>query len=370
MDLIEAYDRGLRALEEARGSEADRIVDAREQNRVFGVLGEAEVGKSEVLARSLGGPQEGWALLRLDLAKASDESQVAHLLLRQIAKAYLGEALFSRLSVEVLVPREAADRRRDLSREIGIDAVDEAMRPWPSGTFPLADAMEATAKLALDRETILWIDHVEAASLTPRHPLDVSHLLWLVRGIQQSLDQLSLVISGREAFQTDLLGSEQAFHQQGRWLTIDNPPLAAWWHVSDALAVNVYLTNELENLTRGHPQTMLRAISLATERPARTAGGEIIRDLASISTPLAARAVQHARSLHRLGSQVLIQVARGEPPYGQVQRGGEPQQAITRVLARLRLAGLLRHDPEGWSVVDPLVAAVLRGGVPPTIAEY
>lgn len=363
MDLIEVYKRAGRLLRDAREPETDRIVDARDQSRVIGVLGEAEVGKSTVVAATFGSDREGWALLHLDLAEAADESQVAHQLLRQIAEAYLGRDLFLRLSIAVLVPKEAANRRRELSRDIGIDAADEALRPWPSGNVSLTDALAATAVLAADRETFLWIDHVEAASLTPRHPLDVGKILWLVRGIQQRLDQFTLVISGREAFQTDLLGPEQAFHQQGRWLTIDNPPLDAWRRIGDELGVDAYVTDELENLTRGHPPSMLQALALATDRPAPTTGGAIILDLASASTSLAARANQHARSLHRLGGQVLVQVARGEPPYGQTQRGSEPQQAITRVLGRLRLAGLLRHDPEGWSVVDPRVRAVLRGEV-------
>lgn len=77
---------------------------------------------------------------------------------------------------------------------------------------------------------------------------------------------------------------------------------------------------------------------------------------------VAARAVQHARSLHRLGGQVLVQVARGQRPYASTQRGTASTQEISKVLARLRLAGLIRRT-DRWDVVNPLVAIRARGTV-------
>jgi hypothetical protein len=139
-----------------------------------------------------------------------------------------------------------------------------------------------------------------------------------------------------------------------------------WRDVAQRLGVSTRVAQALAGLTGGHPQTMLLALNAIClsedERPPRAE--EVLGELAAHDDGLAARAVQHARSLHRLGGQVLEQVARAQRPYGTAQRGKATTQEISKVLARLRLAGLLRRT-DHWTVVNPLVAIRARG----TVAE-
>jgi hypothetical protein len=367
MDVSNLFGQAARGLTAARLPEAEQIVDALQGGRVVGVLGEAEIGKSAVIEAALAPREEAGELLRINLDGAAGEQQLAFRIVKQAAAAYLGATAFSLLSAGVLVPASVENKRIELGRLIGVDGLEEAVRAWPSGTLRLDRALLAIERFCAERDTVVWIDHPEAPSLTLRHPLDVDGLLWALRAMQPKAERLSVVVSGRSAFESELLGPRQAFHQQGRWLTLDNPAAASWRDVGGGLGVRNDLIEELVLLTAGHPQTRLRALAAAADQEFPV-GVEIIRGLASTSQPLVARTVQHAYSLHRLGGQTLAQVARGEPPYGQSQRGAAPQQEITRVLRRLRLAGLLRRDPGGWSVVDPLVGTILRGEVRPAIA--
>jgi hypothetical protein len=86
-----------------------------------------------------------------------------------------------------------------------------------------------------------------------------------------------------------------------------------------------------------------------------------------------ARALEHARTLHRLGAQVLVEIAHGRKPYGQPGLGSRPQE-INRALQRLHSAGLpTNHGHGAWSVTNPLLAmrtrALARGGVVPAEAD-
>jgi hypothetical protein len=365
-ELIVEAAQGLR---EARAPEAERLAEAIGAGRIVGVLGEAEVGKSALVEQALRSRPAGSALLKLDLDGASGKEQLAFLIAKQIASAFLGGPAFSVLSVGALVPASIERERVELSRLIGVDGLDEALREWPSGTYPLKRALAALEQLAGGRDTIVWIDHPEAPALTPRHPLDVDKLLWGLRATAQGNERLNLVISARDAFDTELLGRDRAFYEQGRWVEVDNPPPEVWSRVGERLEVDGTQIGELVELTHGHPATMLRALSASAGDGGKRRGDEVIRDLASGSSALAARASQHARSLHRLGSQVLLQVAMGRRPYATDQRGASPPQEIRKVLGRLHLAGLIRHDPGSWSVVDPLIGAVLRQDARPIAAD-
>lgn len=361
MAVSEQITDAYRYLVEARAPEAAALAEAMRSSRVVGVLGEAEVGKSETIRQALGSPAV--ALLTLDLDGVAGGEQLAFRILKQIATAFLGAPAFSILSVGTLVPTSIEAKRVELSRLIGVDGLEEALREWPSGTFSLTDALSGIENLAVEHETIVWLDHVEAPVLTPRHPLDVDALLWSLRSMSQRQDRLRLVISARDAFQAEILGPERAFFEQGRWITVDNPQAPIWAEVGERFGLASVPTRELAALTGGHPATMLRALAVAADAGDGDGlrGRDIFRDLAATSYPLTARSVQHAQSLHRLGAQVLGQLALGLKPYAEAQRGSSAPQEIRRVLGRLRLAGLIRHDPGGWSVVDPLVGAVLGG---------
>lgn len=361
MALIAEIPRVLRALELARLDEANRIAEAVQVDRVVGVLGEAEVGKSETIRQALGPSVPNLSVIQLDLDGVAGEAHAAFLLTKQIALALLGAPGLSTLKVGMLVPAKIEATRVELAELLGVDGLDEALRDWPSGRYPLTRALDAVEGLCERRPAILWIDHLEAPTLTPRHPFNVDRFLWGVRELAQRIPNLSVVLSARDAIGSRILSPEAAFHQQGRWLSIDYPPPDAWQKIAAGLGVSAPIVAELESLTEGHPATMLLCL-LSLMEGGRGDAHETVRSLVAGDAGLAARALQHARSLHRLGGQVMTQVANGEAPYADAQRGASPPQEIRKVLERLRLAGLLRHA-KGWSVVNPLVGMALSGRV-------
>lgn len=364
MALIDEVPRARLGLELARLEEAGRITEAVQTSRIVGVLGEAEVGKTETIRQALGSSTPVHPIVGLDLDGVAGEEHLAFLLARQIASAQLGAAEFSILKTGALIPSSIEAKRVGLAELLGIDGLEEALRDWPSGSYQLSRALEALERLmAQKKDTILWIDHLEAPGLTPRHPLDLDRVLWAIREMVQGQSDLGVVLSGREAVEGQILGSEAAFHQQGLWLSLDNPPPEVWREVATGMKVPGETAVRLAGLTGGHPETMLIALLSLVRGGSRRSAEDLLRDLASTSAALAARAMQHARTLHRLGGQVLIQVAMGQGPYAVSQRGKSPPQEIRRVLGRLRQAGLIRHD-DGWTVVNPLIGIVLRGEVP------
>lgn len=364
MAVIDEVRRAHWGLEFARLEEAQRITEALQTSRVVGVLGEGEVGKTETVRQALGNSTPMHPIVGLDLDGAASEEHLAFLLVRQIATAALGAAEFSILKVGALIPSSTEAKRVGLAELLGVDGLEEALRDWPSGSYQLSQALAALERLtAQKKDTILWIDHLEAPGLTPRHPLDLDRVLWAIREMVQGQSDLGVLLSGREAVEGQILGSEAAFHQQGLWLSLDNPPPEVWREVATGMKVPGETAMRLAGLTGGHPETMLIALLSLMRGGSKRSAEDLLRDLASTSTALAARAMQHARSLHRLGGQVLIQVAMGKGPYAASQRGESPPQEIRRVLGRLRQAGLIRHD-DGWTAVNPLIGIVLRGEVP------
>jgi hypothetical protein len=361
MDVTADIPRARSALEFARMEEAERITEAVQAHRVVGVLGEGEVGKTETVRQVLGRSVASLKVIRLDLDGAASDDHVGFLLAKQIARAQLGETNFSLLAGGVLLPTAVEAGRLELAELLGLAGLEEAMLEWPSGSYSMASGLKALEALAANVGVILWIDHLEASSLTPRHPLQLDRLLWGVRELGQRVN-LGVVLTAREAIEGKLLGSAAAFHQQGQWLTIDNPPIETWRDVATTLKVSPAVATELAEMTGGHPSTMLLALLRLAEADSVRHPHEILRQLVARDAGLIGRAMQHARSLHRLGGQVMIQVAFGQPPYGAAQRGRSPAQETRKVLERLRLAGLLRHDV-AWSLVNPLIAIGLRGGV-------
>lgn len=362
MGLSEDVHRVRWALQLGRSEEIDRIAHARKRHRVLGILGEAEVGKTETIRQAIGPSTPRRAVIEIDLDGAASGRHVSFHLAKAIARAQLGVPAFSILKVGVLVPASIEAQRMELADLLGVDGLEEALLDWPSGSFPLGRAVAALERLARKKQVILWIDHLEAPALTPRHPLDLDRLLWGFREMIQRMPQISIVLSGRVAGEARVIGPEAAFHQQGQWLDLDNPGVAIWQKVASNLDLPVNLTSKLSALAKGHPATMLLALLRMIRRPSPVDPPELIRELAAADPGMTARAMQHARSLHRLGGQVLIQVAHGEGPYSASRRGKSPAQEIRKVLGRLQLAGLIRHD-KAWSVVNPLLAAALRGKI-------
>jgi len=358
--LIDILPRAHNALATARAAEAMRITDAIRDQGVVGVLGEAEVGKTETVRQAIAPLLRPSTLIHLDLDGAASDESAAFLLAKQIARALVGPIDFSLLSAGALLPSRVEAGRIELAELLGADGLEEATRAWPSGTYPLPKALRALATLASRGAVVLWIDHLEAPSLTPRHPLQIDRMLWGVRELSQRAPELRVVLSGREGAGPLALNETAAFHQQGRWLSLDLPLSTSWEATAAELGVPAGVVHQLRDLLDGHPATMLLALIEIADGEGIRHPYEVVRDLASSDAGLTGRTMQHARSLHRLGGQVLTQIALGEKPYAATQRGRATQQEITKVLGRLRLAGLLRHDAEGWSVINPLVAIGIR----------
>jgi hypothetical protein len=361
MDVIGGMQQAHAALAASRAGEAQRIADTLSDQRVVGMLGEAEVGKTQTIRQALNTMGDDACTLYLDLDGAAGDEHIGFLLAKQVTRALLGGTDLSLLSAGTLVPSGVERRRLPLAEMLGIDGMEEALREWPSGRYNSASALRGLEALAEQRDLILWIDHVEAPRLTPRHPVKTDRLLWGIRELSQRHQRLRVLVSARDGVQGEIVGSRAAFHQQGQWLSLDVPTPRMWREVAGQLDVPTRTAQELAALTSGHPQTMLLALvtlKLADGGwPSRAE--DVLGELAAHDDGLAARAVQHARSLHRLGGQVLVQVARAQRPYGVAQRGSATPQEISKVLNRLRLAGLLRRS-DGWAIVNPLVAIRLR----------
>ena len=365
MDLIEALPRARDALASVRRPEAERIARMLGSHRVVGLLGEGEVGKTETVAQALKLAIGDADLVRLDLDAAASDPHIGFQLAKGVARSVAGEVDFSLLSAGALWPARIEEKRLELAELLGMRGLEEALREWPSGSFPAAAGFQLVEALSGRRPVVFWIDHLESPSLTPRHPVKVGELLWGIREMVQRANMITVVLSGRKAFEKSVLGPKQAFHQQGIWLTVDNPAAAAWREVAEQMQVWPALAEELAELTDGHPATMLQALLHVRQASAAVRiqdAHRILRDLAIRDDGFAGRPVQHARSLHRLGGQVLTQIALGQAPYGVSQRGRSAPQEIRKVLERLRLAGLIRPGAH-WAIVNPLLAIRLRGSV-------
>jgi hypothetical protein len=362
--LSEAIGLVRRALADAREAEAGQILEALGRSRIVGVIGEADAGKSETVAQALRiGRVEP---LLIDLDNAPGEHHVAWLTARAIARNWFGAVDLSLLHGP-LQPARVRQGRLQLERLVGVPLVDEALREWPSGALSLDEALAALDRMSEQADdVVVWIDHLEAPLLTPRHPLDVDALLWSLREISQRRPGLRLAFSCRPGAADLALDPRAAFHQSGTWLSLAAPPPPVWGRVAAGLGMDPRAAAQLATLTDGHPRTMLLALAErlgAAAVPARApAPAEQLRELAMRDDGHAARAMQHARTLHRLGGQVLSQIARGERPYAEAQRGAASTAEIYKVLDRLRLAGLIqRPERARWRLVNPLVAIRLRG---------
>jgi hypothetical protein len=362
VELIEAIPEAHAALRSARNDEADRIAAAIESNQVVGVLGEAEVGKTETVSQALTGLRDSSLLIRIDMDGVASEAHLAFQLAKGVARAKLGEADLSLLSAGAFVPMPVERVRIELTELLGIEGVEEALRRWPSGELPFSRAFESLDALVSEHSTIVWLDHLETPLLTPRHPVDLDRLLWGFRDLQQRRPDLRLVLTARAGAQRRVVGAKAAFHQQGMWFPFDNPRERVWRRVAEEMGASGAVAEHLTEMTGGHPATMLLGLIQLRLEPRVRSGYDVLRELAARDDGLVARAVQHARSLHRLGSQILTQIACGERPYAEAQRGGAAPQEIRKVLDRLRLAGLLRPG-DRWTLVNPLLEIRLRGSV-------
>lgn len=361
MDARNRTDRQRTALGVARVAELRRLRDSVRGNRVVCVFGEAEVGKTETIEQALAG--SGTRVLRMDLRWAASESHAGFLLAGEIAKALAPTVELTRLAQSASLPPEIERARARLVESLG-GGLQEAFRRWPSGRYTWAAALESLELLAQTQDLLLWVDHLEAPGLSFRHPLNLDQLLWSLSELAERSESVGLLMSGREAARYTVDGPRAAFADRGDRITLSAPSAAAWRQVAELLGAPVERAEDLAILTGGHPRTMLLAMAAIADEEAPVSAEEVLEALAANDDGLAARAMEHARSLHRLGGQVLTQAALGQRPYATAQRGATTTQELSKALKRLRLAGLLRHE-DRWSVVNPLLAMRLQASSPP-----
>ncbi|MFZ2050540.1 MAG: hypothetical protein WAU69_06360 [Solirubrobacteraceae bacterium] len=349
------------ALAVARSEEARLIRDCVHRDQVVGVFGEAEVGKTQTIRQALAG--SAIRVLRLDLHWAASETHVGFLLACEMARALAPGLAPTCLAHGGRLPAAVEQARSRLVETLG-GGLQESLRRWPSGRYEWPVALESLEALVQTQEALLWIDHLEAPRLSFRHPLKLSPLLWSISELVERAPGLRVLLSGREAARVDLDGPRAAFSGSGRWLSLQAPSADAWRRVAKLVDARGDLVAELADLTAGHPRTMLLALVSIADQQAPPPAQQVLLALAERDDGLEARAMEHARSLHRLGGQALTQAALGQRPYATAQRGATTTQELSKALKRLRLAGLLRHE-DSWRVVNPLLAMRLRAASPP-----
>ncbi|MDA0184913.1 hypothetical protein OJ997_31710 [Solirubrobacter phytolaccae] len=349
------------ALTAARTNDVERVKQALRESDVVAVAGEAEVGISTVLMHATRDEQA----IVIDLRAATGDAHVAWMVARGLARRSLGAEELSRVSRPA---SEQSNKSRQafarLTQELGRDAAALAV----SGPPAMSRSGIATRELleglpSSSSGPILWIDHLQAPGLTPRHPLDASELLWSVRSAQQR-GKVRVLVSGHTTSMTAAFDESSAFFGDGVWITLGRPDAGVWQGVArEALPVGEtaelswYL--EMAELAEAHPPTMLLALGLYADAADHVPALEMWQYMLSLDDGLASRAVLHARTLHRLGGRALLQIADGRGPYRDA--AGVGPQEIQRAVTRLHQAGLLTQPARGiWRLTNPLLAGRLQ----------
>ena len=356
------------ALSAARRHDIGRVDEALRRFGVTGVHGEPEVGVTSVVEATLRASQQ--RSVRIDLDGVTDEHDVAWLLARGMARADVGPMEFSLMHVpEGLRPTSARRLYVAFAEKAGADIATLALADAATAGSGIEEALRAFERV-FDQQPmppVLWIDHVQAPALTPRHPLDVDRLLWNVRAMQQRFE-VPVIVSGNQAATPVAFGPAGAFHGDGAWVTLGRPGRDVWRDVAASLGDQApprHWVEEMADIAHAHPATMVLALSLHVELPdrARTAL-DLWQLMLSLDDGLVARTMQHARSLHRLGGRIVTQVAEGRGPYTDA-RGPNAVKEIHRAVRRLHEAGMITQPrPRAWELTNPLVAGRLRRTMP------
>jgi len=360
------------ALSSARASDLARIDEGLRSFGITGVHGEAEVGVTSLIDIALRTSQQ--ASIRVDLDGATSELDVAWLIARGIARQVIGYPAFSLLQLrDGLRPTSADKAFLRFADQVGERLARFAVAETPSDDVSVADALRGFQRVFEQHALppVLWIDHLQTPSLTPRHPLDVDALLWNVRALQQRME-LPIFISGHRTATPLAYGETGAFHGDGVWITIDRPTLDAWQAVAASLedhAPSPAWVAEMVELTHAHSATTLLALSLFVEMPERARTPlDLWQLMLALDDGHLNRALAHARTLHRLAARIFEQIANGTGPY--TEPGDASIKEIHRAVRRLHEAGLITQPrPRTWEITNPLVAGRLRGHMPLTTRD-
>ena len=360
------------ALSEARRSDLAQVDEGLRRFGFTGVHGEPEVGTTSVVEVAIA--RSNQKSIRVDLDGAASDADVAWMLAHGLARTVISPPTLSLLSNPTMVPTEARRALVAFGERVGQRVADFAVADLPTQDVDVEEVLTAIARVwdQAPVPPILWIDHIQAPELTSRHPVDVDALLWNVRGLQQQME-LPILVSGSKAVTQLAHGRSGAFHGDGVWVTLDRPGTSAWLHVAEALGTSAppkEWVSEMATITHRHPATMLLALALYAELPKHArAPLELWQLMLSLDDGYAGRAVQHARSLHRLGGFVLDRIAHGVGPYEGAQTKAE-QNDRNRAVNRLYEGGLITQPrARVWEVTNPLLAGRLRRDMPLTASE-
>jgi hypothetical protein len=359
------------ALSRARRDDVSRVSDALRSFGVTGVHGEPEVGVTSVVDDAI--RRSDWACIRVDLDGVTSDGDVAALLARGLARLVVGDRELSLLSAPEIAPAHAQSAYVAFAERVGERVASLALAERPGADVSVDDVLTAIARTYQRAPVapILWIDHLQAPSLATRHPVDVDALLWNVRSFHQRTE-FPILVSGSRAVTSIAHGADGAFYGDGVWVTLARPATTSWWEVAAALPVppSERWTTEMAHITHSHPGTMVLALALRDELPesGRTPL-DLWQRMLALDDGLVGRAVQHARSLHRLGGAVLDRIAHGARPYEGARTKAE-QNDRNRAVRRLYEAGLITQpSPRRWEVTNPLLAGRLRRELPFTVAD-
>jgi hypothetical protein len=370
LSLNEALTALAHALTAEREHDIGRLEYALKHAAVVGVHGEAEVGKSTLTDITLG--RLGRYPITVDLAAATSDHDVVWMLAKGLGRAIIRSdadpnvpSLAMLTLPDGLRPSSASRARAQLGARVGdhilelmlADHADEAQQ------VPLdrvLAAISATSEESASRP-VLWVDHLEAPALTPRHPVDAAKLLWTIRAESQ-MTGLQVIVSGSKAATSLAYGKKGAFYGDGQWVTIDRPRGRFWGSVAERanIAPAAWGTG-FADIADGHPPTMLIALATKTQLAGDPSPMDVWDHILALDDGLANRTLQYARQSHRLGGQVLRRIARGDGPYSGAQDQAARKE-IHKVTQRLHRAGLLTQPmPRTWSITNPVVAQHLSG---------
>ena len=358
----------LERLTSTRSAAVERLAQSAREQRFTGLTGEADVGKSAILAAALAQlDPRAWAIVQLDLDAAWSPNRLAWRWARELARAVTAPAFLSHIESldQSMWPAATRQQLLRLPAELGEEVARLVEAPQPERGVGKADALDAPAQAMLavaeHTPTLLVVDHLEAPKAAGLSSPNAGQLLWRVRAGGQYRDTFHVLVCARPPAQELASGPEAAYHMDGRWLTLEPPTPADFSHATGAqLGVSAAVVAR----TGGHPRATIEILDeLPRSRPASPAEiDQVIGRVASRHIDLARRYMQHARSVHRLGGHLLNAVAQGRGPYEATPEidGSEVSQAMTR----LHLNGLVRRTgPREWAPADPRVAWTLGGAI-------
>jgi hypothetical protein len=374
------------SLDVARRELVVRVAETIVAQSFTGIVGEAEIGKTGILKAAVRYLRNrGRTVVEIDLDGAWSPNRLAWRWAIELARAAIGTIAVSHLHAldRSMWPASTRSAVLALPAALGEATAALAQSPHPPDGVGrdevLRAPIEATLALARARPelVVLSLDHLEAPSASGLRSPDIARLLWSLRAPGQHLENLRVTVATRTAAQELASGPQAAYHQLGRWLTIQAPTAEEF---EQASGIPTIWCARVLAYTGGHPSSTLEVLDelrvlttsgrghavadLSDGYSERRAGSLVEHAILNVSQrhgDLARRATEHARTVHRLGGHLLTAVAMGQGPYQATPEiaGSE----VAKAMVRLHLNGLVRRTgaQRGWETVDPRVRWALAG---------